>query len=108
MRLTQNVLGQEPRTEGRRAWAGGSEPEIRVASAVAARGAHGEPHRCEPSSAVLASWATSTARFPGRSPRMSTEQVPCRRLLLVSPERKREFLGRLHRCGCILARLLRG
>src|SRR5262249_45846577 len=41
-----------------------SDPEVRVASAVARQGAHGEPHRSEPSSAVLASWATSTARFP--------------------------------------------
>jgi hypothetical protein len=28
------------------------------------QGAHGEPHRSEPSSTVLASWATSTARLP--------------------------------------------
>src|SRR5262245_35280820 len=64
MRLTPSLLGQGPRTDraapGRRR----SDPEVRVASAVARQGAHGELHRSEPSSAVLASWATSTARFP--------------------------------------------
>src|SRR5262245_18743134 len=71
-----------------------SDPEIRVASAVAARVAHGEPHRSEPSSAVLASWATSKARFPGER-RMSTEQVPCPLLLVVSPEKEKRIPGQI-------------
>src|SRR5262249_41264795 len=64
MHLRPNFLGQGPRTDraapGRRR----SDPEVRVASGVAHQGAHGELRRSEPSSAVLASWATSTARFP--------------------------------------------
>ena len=56
------------------------------------QGAHGEPHRSEPSSAVLASWATSPARFPDAGAGGSREQVPCPWLLVVSPERKRRNL----------------
>jgi hypothetical protein len=64
MRLGPNLFGQGP----------ANRPTLRQATALGPGGpcrqrcrhpgAHGEPHHFEPSSAVLASWATSTARFP--------------------------------------------
>jgi hypothetical protein len=84
-----------------------SDLEIRVA-APSPPGAHGEPHRSELSSAVLASWATSTGEIPRRRRRMSHEQVPCPRLLVDLVKGKRESLVRSDRKSCILARLLRG
>src|SRR5262249_13041585 len=65
MGLTPNLLGQGPWAPHRTApGATALGPRDPCRQRRRRQGAHGEPHRSEPSSAVLASWATSTARFP--------------------------------------------
>ena len=84
-----------------------SDPEFRVASAVAARGRTGNLTALNLHLLFLLRGRRLRRDSPTQA-RTSIKQVPCPRLQLVPPERKRESLDRLGRDGCMLARLLRG